>query len=100
MKRAIPSVLLALVLAIAAQTLWGLAAVGSDRPGPMPADTEARISGFAELVASAVVAGYRDEQKRQMAGATSQRPLLIDSLLEGRVNDHWSLWEVAGNLGE
>ena len=79
--------------------LWGLAAVGSNRPGPMPADTEARISGFAELVASAVVAGYRDEQKRQMAGATSQRPLLIDSLLEGRVNDHWSLWEVAGNLG-
>ncbi len=79
--------------------VWGLAAVGSDRPGPMPADTEARISGFAELVASAVVAGYRDEQKRQMLGATSQRPLLIDSLLEGRVNDHWSLWEVAGNLG-
>ena len=79
--------------------VWGLAAVGSNRPGPMPADTEALISGFAELVASAVVAGYRDEQKRQMAGATSQRPLLIDSLLEGRVNDHWSLWEVAGNLG-
>src|SRR5271168_3312235 len=79
--------------------VWGLAAVGSDRPGPMPADTEARISGFAELVASAVVAGYRDEQKRQMLGATSQRPLLIDSLLEGRVTDHWSLWEVAGNLG-
>src|ERR1700733_5594500 len=41
--------------------VWGLAAVGSNRPGPMPADTEARISGFAELVASAVVAGYRDE---------------------------------------
>jgi sugar diacid utilization regulator len=79
--------------------VWGLAAVGSDRPGPMPADTEARISGFAELVSTALVAGYRDEQKRQMLGATSQRPLLIDSLLEGRVNDHWSLWEVAGNLG-
>ena len=79
--------------------VWGLATVGTARPGPMPADTEARISGFAELVASAVVAGYRDEQKRQMLGATSQRPLLIDSLLEGRVNDHWSLWEVAGNLG-
>jgi sugar diacid utilization regulator len=79
--------------------VWGLAAVGSDRPGPMPADTEVRISGFAELVAAALVAGYRDEQKRQMLGATSRRPLLIDSLLEGRVLDHWSLWEVAGNLG-
>jgi PucR C-terminal helix-turn-helix domain/GAF domain/GGDEF-like domain len=78
--------------------VWGVAAVGSHRPGPMPADTEARIGGFAELVASALVAGYRDEQKRQMLGATSQRPLLIDSLLEGRVLDHWSLWEVASNL--
>jgi hypothetical protein len=78
--------------------VWGLAAVGSHRPGPMPADTEVRISGFAELVAGALVAGYRDEQKRQMLGATSERPLLIDSLLEGRVLDHWSRWEVASNL--
>jgi hypothetical protein len=78
--------------------VWGLAAVGSHRPAAMPADTEVRISGFAELIASAVVAGYRDEQKRQMLGARSQRPLLIDSLLEGRVLDHWSLWEVASSL--
>jgi signal transduction histidine kinase len=35
-------------------SLWGLAAVGSTRPGPMPADTEARISDFAELVATAL----------------------------------------------
>jgi hypothetical protein len=78
--------------------VWGLAGVGSARPGPMPADTEARISGFAELAASAVVAGYRDEQKRQMLGETSQRPLLIDSLLEGRVLDDWSVCEVASHL--
>ena len=31
--------------------VWGLAVVGSVEPGPMPADTEARISGFAELIA-------------------------------------------------
>ena len=54
--------------------VWGLAAVGSARPGAMPADTEVRISGFAELVASVVVAGYRDEQKRQLLSETSQRP--------------------------
>jgi PucR C-terminal helix-turn-helix domain/GAF domain/GGDEF-like domain len=78
--------------------VWGLATVGSARPGPMPADTEARISAFAELVASAVVAGYRDQQKRQLLGATSQRPHLIDSLLEGRAIDRWSLWEVASGL--
>jgi hypothetical protein len=78
--------------------VWGLAAVGSVEPGPMPADTEVRISGFAELIGTAVVAGYRDEQKRQMFDDTSRRPLLIDSLLEGRVFDDCSLSEVAGNL--
>ena len=66
--------------------VWGLAAVGSARPGPMPADTEVRISRFAELVATALVAGYRDEQKRQLLGEASQRPFLIDSLLEGRAD--------------
>ncbi len=78
--------------------VWGLAAVGSVEPGPMPADTEARISGFAELIGTAVVAGYRDEQKRQMLDDTSRRSSLIDSLLEGRVFDDCSLWEVAGHL--
>jgi predicted ATPase/signal transduction histidine kinase len=34
--------------------LWGLAAVGSIRPGPMPADTEAHIGDFADLVATAI----------------------------------------------
>ena len=78
--------------------VWGLAAVGSVQPGPMPADTEARISRFAELIATAVVAGYRDEQKRQLLAEGSQRASLIDSLLEGRAFDEWSLREVAGHL--
>jgi sugar diacid utilization regulator len=78
--------------------VWGLASVGSARPGPMPADAEVRISGFAELVASVVVAGYRDEQKRQLLCETSQRPSLVDSLLEGRAIDRWSLCEVASCL--
>src|SRR6476619_1718861 len=71
--------------------VWGLAAVGSGRPGPMPADIEVRISAFAQLVASVVVAVYRDEQKRQLLSEASQRPFLIDSLLEGRAVDRWSL---------
>jgi len=78
--------------------MWGLAAVGMARPGPMPTDTEVRISGFAELIASAVVAGHRDEQKRQLLGDASQRPILIDSLLEGRAIDRWSLREAASSL--
>ena len=78
--------------------VWGLAAVGSVQPGPMPADTEVRIGRFAELIATALVAGYRDEQKRQLLADASQRANLIDSLLEGRAFDEWSLREVAGSL--
>jgi sugar diacid utilization regulator len=78
--------------------VWGLAAVASLQPGPMPADTEVHISRFAELIATAVVAGYRDEQKRQLLAEGSQRSNLIDSLLEGRAFDEWSLREVAGSL--
>jgi hypothetical protein len=78
--------------------VWGLVVVGSGEPRPMPADTEARISGFAELIGTAVVAGYRDEQKRQMLDDASRRSFLIDALLEGRVFDDCSLSEVAGCL--
>jgi PucR C-terminal helix-turn-helix domain/GGDEF-like domain/GAF domain len=78
--------------------VWGLATAGSVEPGPMPADTEARISGFAELIGAAVVAGYRDEQKRQMFDDTSRRSFLIDALLEGRGFDDCSLCEVASYL--
>jgi sugar diacid utilization regulator/uncharacterized protein YoaH (UPF0181 family) len=78
--------------------VWGMAAVGSVRPGPMPAETEVRISRFAELIATAVVAGHRDEQKRQLLAEAPQRANLIDSLLEGRAFDEWSLREVAGSL--
>jgi GAF domain-containing protein len=78
--------------------VWGLAAVGSTEPGPMPADAEARISGFAELIGIALVAGYRDEQKRQILDDTSRRSFLIGSLLEGRVVDDCSLSEVACRL--
>jgi sugar diacid utilization regulator len=78
--------------------VWGLAAVGSHQPGPMPADTEVHISRFAELIATAVVAGYRDEQKRQLLAGASGRRDLIDALLEGRAFDEWGLWQVAGDL--
>jgi sugar diacid utilization regulator len=78
--------------------VWGLAAVGSLQPAPMPADTEVHISRFAELIATALVAGYRDEQKRQLLAEGSQRSNLIDALLEGRAFDEWSLRQVAGQL--
>jgi hypothetical protein len=65
---------------------WACAlAVGWAEAGPMPADTEARIGRFAEPIGTAVVAGYRDEQRRQMLDDTSRRSLLIDALLQGRI---------------
>jgi hypothetical protein len=78
--------------------VWGAAVVGSLRPGPMPADTEVRIGHFAELISIALVAGYRDEQKRQLLAEGSQRLSLVDALLEGRAFDEWCLREVAGSL--
>jgi signal transduction histidine kinase len=34
--------------------VWGVAIVGSQRPEPMPPDTEARVGDFADLVATAI----------------------------------------------
>ena len=57
-----------------------------------------RIGRFAELTATALVAGYRDEQKQQLLAEGSQRLSLVDALLEGRAFDEWSLRDVAGQL--
>src|SRR6476469_5991579 len=78
--------------------VWGLAAVGSLQHGAMPADTEVHVVRFAELIATAVVAGHRDEQNRQLLAEASRRSDLIDALLEGRAFDEWRLRDVAGHL--
>ena len=44
------------------ERLWGLAAVGSIDPGPLPPDTEAYMADFADLVATSIAnAATRDE---------------------------------------
>src|SRR6201988_3150180 len=53
--------------------VWGLAAVGSVEPEPMSADPQRRISAFAELIGTVVVAGCRDDQKRQLLPEASQQ---------------------------
>ena len=78
--------------------VWGLAAVGSVEPEPMRADTEARISAFAELIGTVVVAGYRDEQKRLLLTEASQRSNRLDGLVAGHGFDDWSLRDIAGYL--
>jgi PucR C-terminal helix-turn-helix domain/GGDEF-like domain len=69
-----------------------------DDAGPNSAATEASISRFAELVARAVLAGYRNQQTGRSLGDESRRPFSIESLLDGRVVDEWTLWEVANQL--
>jgi hypothetical protein len=57
-----------------------------------------RLHAAEELYMDAMVAGYRDELKRQVRGETPRRTVLIDSLLHGRILDDWSLWEAANLL--
>jgi hypothetical protein len=78
--------------------VWGLAALGSARPGPMPADTEVRTGRFAEMIAHAVAAGNRDEQNRQLLTEASPRSNRLDGLVAGRGFDDWSLRDIAGFL--
>ena len=78
--------------------VWGLAAVGSVEPKPMPADTEVRISAFAELIGTVVVAGHRDDQKRQLLTEASQLSNRLDGLVAGRDFGDWSLRDIASFL--
>jgi signal transduction histidine kinase len=51
--------------------LWGQAAVASVTPGPMPADTEARLGDFADLLATALANAAAREQLGELAGRQS-----------------------------
>ncbi len=68
--------------------LWGLAAVGSIDPGPLPPDTEARMSDFADLVATSIAnAATRDEllasRARIVAAADDARRRIERDLHDG-----------------
>jgi GAF domain-containing protein len=68
--------------------LWGCAAVGSLNPEPLPPDTEARISDFADLVSTALAnAATRDEliasRARIVAAADDARRRLERDLHDG-----------------
>ncbi len=68
--------------------VWGMAALGSVRPEPMPPDTEARMSDFADLVGTAITtAATRAEliasRARIVAAADEGRRLLERDLHDG-----------------
>jgi GAF domain-containing protein len=78
--------------------VWGMAAVGSIRPGPMPPDTEDRIAGFTDLIATALANGDHAERLRQLLDVAAAGPALMESVLQGRILDDWTLWETANRL--
>ncbi|MCW2652412.1 MAG: hypothetical protein QOE41_3051 [Mycobacterium sp.] len=68
--------------------VWGMAALGSLQPEPLPADTEARMSDFADLVATAIAnAATRAEliasRARIVAAADEARRRLERDLHDG-----------------
>jgi hypothetical protein len=66
--------------------------------GPNPPATEASIRRFAEIVATTVAAGFRN-QLTDLARGDEPRPAFsVDSLLEGRVVDDWRVEAVANQL--
>ena len=87
---------------IAFRRLWDVvaneAAMHAGIDGEALRSLTLKLHAAEDLFMSAMVAGYREEQKRQLLSETSQRAFMIDSLLHGRILDDWSLWEVASLL--
>src|SRR6476646_2394983 len=78
----------------------GFAVAGYAKVGELSAGVQSDLAVDADAVdglfAAAVVAGYREEQKRQLLAEAARCSTPIDRLLEGRPFDERSLWEVAG----
>jgi PucR C-terminal helix-turn-helix domain/GGDEF-like domain len=87
---------------IAFRRLWDVvaneAAMHAGIDGEALRSLTLKLHAAEDLFMSAMVAGYREEQKRQLLSETSQRAFMIDSLLHGRILDDWNLWEVASLL--
>jgi hypothetical protein len=57
-----------------------------------------KIFAAQDIFTAAMTAAYRDEQTRRLVGNESEREVLIDSVLHGRLFEQWSIWEAADCL--
>jgi len=57
-----------------------------------------KILAAQEIFTAAMASAYRDEQTRRRIDDESEREILIDSLLHGRLFEQWSIWEAADCL--
>jgi DNA-binding PucR family transcriptional regulator len=58
----------------------------------------AKIHAAQDVFTAAMATAYRDEHARRFMGDESERKLLIDSVLHGRLFEQWSVWEAADCL--
>ena len=58
----------------------------------------AKILAAQDVFTAAMASAYRDEQSRRLLGDESEREVLIDSVLHGRLFEQWSVWEAADYL--
>jgi PucR C-terminal helix-turn-helix domain/GGDEF-like domain len=58
----------------------------------------AKLLTAQDLFTNAMAAGYRQEQTRRVVGDETQRSVLIDALMHGRLFERCSLWEAADYL--
>jgi hypothetical protein len=58
----------------------------------------AKVSAAQDIYTDAMVAAYRNEQARRVLDDESERSVLIDSVLRGRLFEQWSVWEAADYL--
>ena len=58
----------------------------------------AKVSAAQDIYTDAMAAAYREEQARRVLNDESERSVLIDSVLRGRLFEQWSVWEAADYL--
>jgi DNA-binding PucR family transcriptional regulator len=58
----------------------------------------AKVSAAQDIYTDAMAAAYRQEQARRVLSDESERSVLIDSVLRGRLFEQWSVWEAADYL--
>jgi PucR C-terminal helix-turn-helix domain/GGDEF-like domain len=87
---------------IAFRRLWRLLVDEAEQRPSLDAETlqhmTANLHMAEEQFATAMFAGYRDEQHRLLLEEMSQGTSMIDSLLYGHAHDAWRLWEIANYL--
>ena len=57
-----------------------------------------RLHRAEDLFMAALVAGYRDEQERQLLDRGSGPGAVMDALLDGRILDDWGVWKAANRV--